>query len=61
MFRGVSKSISKPLCILMNRSFDKELFPNIWKVASVTPIDRVWHKGLLFKLRQNDIEGNILD
>ena len=22
--------------------------------------DRVWHKGLLFKLRQNGIEGNLL-
>lgn len=24
-------------------------------------IDKVWHKGLLYKLNQNDIYGNILD
>ena len=23
--------------------------------------DRVWHKGLLFKLRQNGIEGKLLE
>ena len=26
MFKGVSKSVSKPLCILMNRSFDEGIF-----------------------------------
>ena len=149
MFKGVSKSVSKPLCILMNRSFSEGIFPDTWKLANVIPIfkkgdksqtsnyrpvallscigklqerivfkklynffldnnllykyqsgflphhstvfqlidifhnicqafdnnmfscivfcddskafDRVWHKGLLFKLRQNGIEGKLLE
>ena len=38
MLRGVSKSVSKPLCILMNRSFEEGIFPDIWKIAYVIPI-----------------------
>ena len=36
--KGVSKSVSKPLCILMNRSFDEGTFPAIWKLANAIPI-----------------------
>ena len=149
MLKGVSKSVSKPLCIWMNRSFDEGIFPDIWKLANVIPIfkngdksqpcnyrpvallscigklqeridfknmynfliennllykyqsgflphhstvfqlidifhnicqafdnnmfycivfcdvskaiDRVWHKGLMFKFRQNGIEGKLLE
>ena len=38
MLRGVSKSVSKPLCILMNIYFDEGIFPDIWKIANVTHI-----------------------
>ena len=38
MLRGVSKSSSKPLCILMYRSFGKGIIPDIWKIAYVIPI-----------------------
>ena len=38
MLRGVSKSVKKPLCILVNRSFEEEVFPDIWKFANVIPI-----------------------
>ena len=38
MFKGVSKSVSKPLCILMNRSFSEGIFPETWKLANVIPI-----------------------
>ena len=38
MLRGVSKSVSKPLCILMNRSYEEGIFPDIWKIANVIPI-----------------------
>ena len=30
--------VSKPLCILMNRSFDEGIFPDTWKLANVIPI-----------------------
>ena len=149
MLKSVSKTVSKPLCILMNRSFHEGIFPDIWKLANVIPIfkkvdksepsnyrpvallscigklqerivfknmynflidnnllykyqsgflphhstvfqlidifhnicqafdnsmfscivfcdvskafDRVWHKGLLFRLRQNGIDGKLLE
>ena len=35
---GVSKSVSKPLCILMKISFDEGNFPDIRKLANVIPI-----------------------
>ena len=38
MLKGVSKTVSKPLCILINRSFDEGIFPDIWKLANVIPI-----------------------
>ena len=38
MLNGVSKSVSKPLCILMNRSFSEGIFPDTWKLANVIPI-----------------------
>ena len=38
MLKGVSKSVSKPLCILMNRSFSEGIFPDTWKLANVIPI-----------------------
>ena len=38
MLRGVSKSVLKPLCILMNSSFEEGIFPDIWKIANVIPI-----------------------
>ena len=34
MLKGVSKSVSKPLCILINISFDEGIFPDIWKLAN---------------------------
>ena len=34
----VSKSVSKPFCIFMNRSFEEGIFPDIWKIANVIPI-----------------------
>ena len=38
MLKGVSKNVSKSLCILMNRSYDEGIFPDIWKLANVIPI-----------------------
>ena len=38
MLKSVSKTVSKPLCILMNRSFHEGIFPDIWKLANVFPI-----------------------
>ena len=50
MFKGVSKSISKPLSILMNRSFNEDIFPEAWKVANVIPI--------FFKKGDNSLPSN---
>ena len=38
MLKGVSESVSKPLCLLMNRSFSEGMFPDIWRLAIVSPI-----------------------
>ena len=38
MLKGVSESVSLPLCILMNRSFSEGIFPDTWKLANVIPI-----------------------
>ena len=38
MPKGVSKSVSKPLCILIIRSFSEGIFPDAWKLANVIPI-----------------------
>ena len=38
MLNCVSKSVSNPLCILMNRSFDEKIFPDICKLENVIPI-----------------------
>ena len=38
MLKGVSKSVSKPLCILMNISFEEGIFPDIWKISNAIPI-----------------------
>ena len=38
ILKGVSKSVSKPLCILMNRSLSECIFPDTWKLANVIPI-----------------------
>ena len=46
MLKGVSKSISKPLSILMNRSFNEGIFPEAWKVANVMPIFKKGDKSL---------------
>ena len=37
MFKGVSKPVSNSLCILMNRSFDEGIFPDIL-LAKAIPI-----------------------
>ena len=38
MLKSVSKTVSKPLCSLMNRSFHEGIFSDIWKLANVIPI-----------------------
>ena len=45
MLKGVSKYVSKPLCILMNRSFDKGIFPITWKLANVIEIFKKGEKS----------------
>ena len=49
MLKVVSKSVQKPLCILMNR-FNEGIFPNNWKLANVIPIIK---KGDISQLSNN--------
>ena len=56
MLKGVSKTVSKPLCILMKtkcrcRSFDEGIFPDIWKLANVIPIYKKGDKSQPFNYR----------
>ena len=51
MLRGVSKSGSKPLYFLMNRSFEKGLFLDIWKIANVIPTFKKGDKSQSFNYR----------
>ena len=39
------KLVSKPLCILMNRSFSEGIFPDTWKLANVIPILKKGNKS----------------
>ena len=38
MLKGVTKTVSKPLCILMKRSLHEGIFPDILKLANGVPI-----------------------
>ena len=40
MLKSFSKSISKPLAILLNRSFSEGIFPDIWKTSGLVPIPK---------------------
>ena len=43
------------------QAFDNNMFSCIVFCDVSKAFDRVWHKGLLFKLRQNGIEGKLLE
>ena len=43
------------------QAFDNNMFSCIVFCDVSKAFDRVWHKGLLFKLRQNDIKGKLLE
>ena len=45
MLKSVSKSISKPLAILLNRSFSEGIFPDIWKTSGLVPIPKKGDKS----------------
>lgn len=45
MLKSVSKTISKPLAILLNRSFSEGIFPEIWKMSGLVPIPKKGDKS----------------
>jgi hypothetical protein len=38
MLKSTAKAVSKPLCILFNKSLCENTFPNYWKMAHVLPL-----------------------
>ena len=53
-------SCSRTIAYSMS-SFDNNMFSCIVFCDVSKPFDRVWHKGLMFKFRQNGIEGTLLE
>ena len=51
VLRGVANTISKPLCIIFNRSLTEALFPDAWKVANVVPIFKKGDKATVSNYR----------
>ena len=43
------------------QAFDNNIFSCIVFLGVSKAFDRVWHKGLMFKFRQNGIEGKLLE
>ena len=43
------------------QAFDNNMFSCIVFCGVSKAFDRVWHKGLMFKFRQNGIEGKLLE
>ena len=43
------------------QAFDNNMFSCIMFCDVSKAYDRFWHKGLMFKLRQNGIEGKLLE
>ena len=38
LIKDASNFIAKPLMVILNASLKQEIFPNIWKLAKITPI-----------------------
>ena len=51
MLKPVAKAVAKPLSILFNRSLNEGDYPDIWKIANVTPIFKKGDKSLVSNYR----------
>ena len=51
MLKPVAKAVAKPLSILFNRSLNEGVYPDIWKIANVTPIFKKGDKSLVSNYR----------
>ena len=51
MLKPVAKSVAKPLSILYNRSLNEGVYPDVWKVANITPIFKKGDKSLVSNYR----------
>jgi len=51
VLKNICHSISKPLCILYNKSLHTSIFPNIWKSAIVMPLFKKGDQNLVTNYR----------
>ena len=62
-FKPGDSCINQLLCIThdIHQSLDDELETRGIFLDISKAFDKIWYEGLLFKLKQNDISGNLLD
>jgi hypothetical protein len=41
LFKTFAEILAKPVCIILNTSFDEQKLPPIWKHADITPIPKL--------------------
>ena len=59
MIKQVARAISKPLCILFNRSLREGIFPDIWKLGNLVPLFKKGDRSISSNYRPVSLLSNI--
>ena len=59
MIKNVTRAISKPLCILFNRSLHEGIFPDIWKLGNLVPLFKKGDRVISSNYRPVSLLSNI--